>query len=226
MVDEAHANLRSGVTQIDGRMGDLLFATTREIAAIADAESSLDAGTWVGMLASHLERAEILFDRNGALARAQAQIDRGDLASGAEPGAAYRAWNKTNYDRQHNLRMLESGDPDVAAALDVRLLYGLSDIFTGYFPTRGLPWRGEKAAMRYLREHDSAFLALFQQAISERDRHAKFDLYERLCQRATAPAGGLWPDESTSAHLRDPTAASPEAHAEATAFLASLFEED
>ena len=80
--------------------------------------------------------------------------------------------------------------------------------------------------MRYLREHDSAFLALFQQALSERDRHAKFDLYERLCQRATAPVGGLWPDEPTSAHLRDPTAASPEAHAKASAFLASLFEQD
>ena len=225
VVDEAHANLRSGVTRIDGRMGDLLFATTGEIAEIADAESPLDAGAWVGMLASHLERAEIRFDHDGSVARAQAQIRRCDLASDAAPGAAYRAWNKINYDRQHNRRMLASGDPDYVAALDVRLLYGLSDVFTGYFATRGLPWQGEKAAVRYLREHDPAFLTLFQQALSETDRQAKLALYEQLCGRATAPVGGLWPHGATSAHLRDPAAASREAHAEATAFIASLFED-
>ncbi|MCY3784248.1 MAG: hypothetical protein OXG79_10720 [Chloroflexi bacterium] len=225
VVDEAHAYLRSGVTQVDGRMGDLMFATTREIAEIATAESALDAGTWVGMIASHLERAEILFDRDGSLARAQIQIRRCELAPGAAPGAAYRAWNKINYDRQHNRRMLASDDPGVAAALDVRLQYGLSDVISGYFATRGLPWQGEKAAVRYLRDHDSAFLTLFQQALSENDRRAKFDLYERLCLMATAPVGGLWPDGATSAHLRDPAAASPEAHAEATAFIASLFED-
>ena len=225
VVDEAHANLRSGVTHVDGRMGDLLFATTREIEEIANAGSPLDAGAWVGMIASHLERAEILFDRDGSVARAQARIRRCDLASSAPPGAAYGAWNKINYDRRHNRRMLESDDADYAAALDVRLLYGLSDVFTGYFATRGLPWRGEKAAVRYLHEYDPAFLALFQQALSEKDRHAKFALYEELCRRATAPVGGLWPHGATSAHLRDPAAASPEAHAEATTFIASLFED-
>ncbi len=226
VVDEAHANLRSGVTHVDGRMGDLLFATTREIAEIADAGSPLDAGTWIGMIASHLERAEILIDHDGAVAREQSQIRRCDLASGPSPGAAYRAWNKINYDRQHNRRMLASDDPDYVAALDVRLLYGLSDVLTGYFGIRGLRWQGEKAAVRYLREHDPAFLALFQQALSEPDRHAKFALYEQLCGRATAPVGGLWTHGATSAHLRDPAAASPEAHAEATAFIASLLNDD
>jgi len=225
VVDEAHEDLRSGVTCIGGRMGDLLFATTGEISEIANAESALDAATWIGMLASHLERADILFDRHGALAMAQAQIRRCELASSAEPGAAYRAWNKINYDRQHNRRMLESDDPDYAAALDVRLLYGLVDVFTGYFATRGLRWQGEKAAVRYLREHDPEFLALFQQAHSENDRRAKFDLYEQLCQQATAPVGGLWPDGATSAHLRNLAAASTEVHTEATAFIASLFED-
>ena len=225
VVDEAHANLRSGVTCIGGRMGDLLFATTGEISEIANAESALDAATWIGMLASHLERADILLDRHGALAMAQAQIRRCELASSAEPGAAYRAWNKINYDRQHNRRMLESDDPDYAAALDVRLLYGLVDVFTGYFATRGLRWQGEKAAARYLREHDPEFLALFQQAHSENDRRAKFGLYERLCEAATAPVGGLWPDGATSAHLRNLAAASTEVHTEATAFIASLFED-
>ena len=228
VVDEDRATLRGAVTQIDGRMGDVIFATTREIAEIAeiaDAASARDAGAWVGMIASHLESARILLDRNGDLARAQIQARRSSVASEAEPGAAYRAWNKINYDRQHNRRMLTSDDPAYAAALDSRMLYGLDDAFTGYFATRGMRWRGEKAAVSHLREHDPAFLTLFQQALAEQDRSEKFALYEQLCQRATAPAGGLWPDEPTSAHLRDPAAASPEAHTEATAFIASLFED-
>ena len=225
VVDEDWAALRGAVTRIDGRMGDVLFATTREIAEISNAESTRDAGAWVGMIASHLESARVLLDRNGDLATAHIQARRSCAASDAEPGAAYRAWNKINYDRQHNRRMLESDDPVYATALDVRMLYGLDDAFTGYFATRGLRWNGEKAAVSYLREHDPAFLTLFQQALAEQDRRAKFALYEQLCQWATAPAGGLWPDEPTSAHLRDPSSASQEAHAEATAFIASLFDD-
>ena len=131
VVDEDWAALRSAVTQIDGRMGDVIFATTREIAEIADAASARDAGAWVGMIASHLESTRILLDRNGDLARAQIQARRSCAASDAGPGAAYRAWNKINYDRQHNRRMLTSDDPMYAAALNVRMLYGLDDAFTG-----------------------------------------------------------------------------------------------
>ena len=224
VVDEDWAALRSAVTRIGGRMGDVFFATTHEIAEISNAESTREASAWVGMIASHLESARIVLDRNGDLTRAQIQARRSSAASHAQPGAAYSAWNKINYDRQHNRRMLESDDPVYATALDVRMLYGLDDAFTGYFAIRGLRWNGEKAAVSYLREHDLAFLTLFQQTVAEQDRRAKFALYEQLCERATAPAGGLWPDKPTCAHLRDPAAASPEAHAEATAFVVSLFD--
>ena len=40
VVDEDWAALRGAVTRIDGRMGDVLFATTHEIAKIANAEST------------------------------------------------------------------------------------------------------------------------------------------------------------------------------------------
>ena len=68
-----------------------------------------------------------------------------DAAFRPTRGDAYRAWHKINYDRQHNGRMLASDDPDYATALDVRLLYGLDDVFTGYFAIRNLRWEGEKS---------------------------------------------------------------------------------
>ena len=226
VVDEDWAALRGAVTRIDGRMGDVLFATTHEIAKIANAESTRDAGAWVGMIASHLGSARVLLDRNGDLATAHIQARRSCAASDAEPGAPHTGRGTRSTTTGSTIAGCStSDDPMYAAALDVRMLYGLADVFAGYFATRGMRWNGEKAAVSYLREHDPAFLTLFQQALAEQDRRAKFALYEQLCQWATAPAGGLWPDEPTSAHLRDPSSASQEAHAEATAFIASLFDD-
>ena len=217
------SNLRVGVTWIEGRMGDLLFATTSEVEAIADADPALGADGWVRRVAAFLAGARILVDPGGCLARAQmaAQLWP-EEALGPSEGDAYRAWHKINYDRQHNRRMLASEDPDYATALDVRLLYGLDEVLTGYFAIRSRRWEGEKAAIRFLDEHDPAFLELFRQCLAEKDRHARFALYEQLCQEATAPAGGLWASEPTSAHLRDPGTATPEAHDAATRFIQSL----
>ena len=122
--------------------------------------------------------------------------------------------------------MLTSDDSDYATALDLRLLYGLDDVFTGYFAIRYVRWEGEKAAIRYLRERDPAFLKLFKRCLAEQDRDAKFALYEQLCQEATTPAGGLWPEEPTSAHLREPESATPETHAAGTTFVQSLVRGD
>ena len=44
---------------------------------------------------------------------------------------------------------------------------------------------------------------MFSKCTAERNRITKFALYERLCEAATLPVGGVWPDEPTSA-LRDP----------------------
>ena len=227
VVVEKWSNLRVGVTWIEGRMGDLLFATTSEVESISDAEPALDVNGWVRRVAAFLACARILVDQGGRLVRAQRAAQQWPEESPSPFGGdAYRAWHKINYDRQHNRRMLASGDPDYVTALEVRLLYAFADVFAGYFAIRRLRWEGEKAAVRYLREHDPAFLELFRQCLAEQDRHARFALYEQLCREATAPAGGLWASEPTSAHLRDPETATPEAHAAATAFIQSLVRGD
>ena len=223
VVVDKWSNLRVGVTWIEGRMGDLLFATTSEVEAIADADPALGADGWVRRVAAFLAGARILVDPGGSLARARKAAQLwSEEALGPIRGDAYRAWHKINYDRQHSRRMLASEDPDYATALDVRLLYGLDEVLTGYFAIRSRRWEGEKAAIRFLGEHDPAFLELFRQCLAEKDRHARFALYEHLCQEATAPAGGLWASEPTSAHLRDSGTATPEAHDAATRFIRSL----
>jgi len=223
VVVEKWSNLRVGATWIEGRMGDLLFATTNEIESVSDADLALGVNGWVRRVAAFLASARILLDQGERLIRAQrAARQWPDAAFAPTRSDAYRAWHKINYDRQHNRRMLASDDPDYVTALEVRLLYGLADVFTGYFAIRSLRWEGEKAAVRYLREHDPGFLECFGRCIAERDQSAKFALYDQLCKTATAPVGGVWRHEPTSAHLRDPESVTPEAHAAATAFVQSL----
>ena len=227
VVEEKWAILRTGVTWIEGRMGDLLFVTRNEVDAIACTEPLSGADAWVGRVARFLACGRILVDSDGRLAKAQkAARQLPEMASGPTRGDAYRAWHKINYDRQHNRRMLTSDDADYATALDLRLLYGLDDVFTGYFAIRYVRWEGQKAAIRYLRERDPAFLELFKRCLAEQDWDAKFALYEQLCQEATTPAGGLWPEEPTGAHLREPESATPETHAASTTFVQSLVRGD
>lgn len=223
VVVEKWSNLRVGVTWIEGRMGDLLFATTSEVESIADAEPAQSADGWVRRVAAFLASARVLVDPGGRLVRAQRAAQQWrEESPGPFGGDAYRAWHKINYDRQHSRRMLASDDPDYVTALELRLLYGLADVFTGYFAIRSLRWEGEKAAVRFLREYDPGFLECFGRCIVERDQSAKFALYDQLCKKAIAPVGGVWRHEPTSAHLRDPESATPEAHAAATAFVQSL----
>ena len=126
VVGEEWSNLRVGVTWIDGRLGDLLFATTGEIDTIAGADPPVPPDTWVGRIASFVADARIVIDYGGRLATARrAARQWPDTALAPRDSGAYRAWHKINYDRQHNRRMLRADDPDYATALDIRLLYGL-----------------------------------------------------------------------------------------------------
>jgi hypothetical protein len=89
---------------------------------------------------------------------------------------------------------------------------------------RRMPWRGEKELIRYLQQHDRAFLDLFRQCISETDRARKVDLYEQAAALALAPAGGLWLPEATGVQIRADAAFLPEQVGQALAFWQSLID--
>ena len=105
---------------------------------------------------------------------------------------AYDTWRHIGYAVVHMNRYFASPDPVSQIAVDLRLLYGLSDLMVGYFTVRRVPWRGEKAAIRYWREHDVDFLDRFRACLAERDRASKVACYEELAHRALAPMGGPW----------------------------------
>ena len=190
--------VRVGITSIDGRLADLLFADPSALDRIRESPGPLDATTWDGRLAGGLQTGRILYDRSGQLAAAQRHLNQLAVAPIMPPPSdAYRSWFRINYNRVQTRRMVDSGDPTYLIAVDARLLYMLSEVFTAYFSVRSLNWDGEKAAIRYLRQHDEPFLAQFQTCIATMQRAERFHEYEKLAKLALAPLGPLWEEPMT-----------------------------
>jgi hypothetical protein len=83
-------------------------------------------------------------------------------------------------------------------------VYGHTDLWFGYFAIRGLPWPGDKAAMRALEAQDPGYLVLFRQFIAQSRRAEKARRYAELAALAAAPLGGLWPPGWTGENLAHP----------------------
>ena len=187
-----------GVTQIDGRVADLVFCTTEQLDAILVATKPFHFWDWTGRLVGWLADGQIVFDRRGAVQRAQAKVKAGTWIEPVGRHEAYGPWQSINYNLQVVRRYLTSDDPTYLMAADLRMLiYGPQDLFWNYFTIRQLPPDSEKKKIQYLQEHDPEFLALFNRFLAEPDRHAKFHLYAQLAERVLAPVGPLWPQGAT-----------------------------
>jgi hypothetical protein len=139
-----------------------------------------------------LRTGRIAFDRAGRLGWAQEAARQGRPPALPGEREIYDTWRTIGYNAAQLRRYLASDDPVAQHAVDLRLLYSLMDVVTGYFTVRRLPWRGEKAALRYLEVHDPDYLDQLRRCLAERDRERKARQYEELARLALAPVGGLW----------------------------------
>lgn len=183
------------LTRIDGRLADVLFVTTDQLEAWPQSAGSR---AWEpARLARWLRDGRILYDRAGSLTDAQMRAQREfvDERLGAHP--RYAIWFSLNYNLAQTRRMAGSSDPVYALAVDLRLLYSLSDLLRAYFDLRDLPQRGEKEQIRYLRTADPSFLDLFQQTLAPQpagspEQAVRLQAYAELVRRCLAPVGHVW----------------------------------
>ena len=190
--------LHVGITYIDHRLTDLLFATTAHIDQIIAAETVIDGDEWEGRIARWLVSGQVVFDRQGRLQQAQAKVSDGNGIRPLEDIDAYGAWIGVNYNLLHTRRLMRSDDPVYQHAAELRMsLYGFINILLSYFRIRKLLWEGDKAAIRYLMANDPSYFELLQQFLRESDPQRKFAAYERISAATLAPLGDLWEGEPT-----------------------------
>jgi predicted nucleotidyltransferase len=187
-----------GVTTVDGRFTDLIFAaesTLEQVEALG--EPVLPAHELAPVL-RWLKNGQALHDPSGRVARAQQKARQRAWVLPSRSEDAYAAWFAINYNLAVTARMAAAPDPLYQQTAAVRLAtYGHTDLWFGYFTLRGLPWDGDKAALRYLREYDAAFLEAYQRFITAAPDE-KLAWYRRAAEMAAAPLGGLWPRDVTA----------------------------
>ena len=190
--------LHVGVTTIDGRLTDLIFVERSHVQAILAASEPIDPGAWTGRLVAWLQEGSVLFDRRGDLTAAQEKAMSTSPLRPLDASDVTQACFGLNYNVAQTARLLASDDPVYQLAALVRMQwFGVGDLLAHYLTIRRQPWRGEKAALRYLQAHDPAYLARFQRFMHANDAAEKFAHYRQLAADATAPAGGLWPEHAT-----------------------------
>ena len=217
------------VTTIAGRMAELYFVDAAAIDAIAESDD-LPALARIrsmlgGAVLAWLETGRLAFDRSGRLACARSAVGAQSWFVPASADEKYNAWFSVNYNLAHNRRMLTLDDPVYQTAVDLRLLYMLSDLWLHYFRIRAIPWQGEKPAIRYVQAHDPSFLDLLRVCLAETDRGRKMARYEELARHVVAPIGPIWAAGTTAVQLDTGAAGDPGAVEAALAFWAELVRE-
>jgi hypothetical protein len=194
-----------GVTTIGGRFADLIFVSVDAVEQIQSLSASIAATHELASIVRWFQQGTILVDRDQILHRAQQHIQKQNLIEPIADQSAHGAWFAINFNLAVARRYVRSPDEWVQATADMRMaVYGHADLWFNYFTIRKLDWDGDKAAVAYLREHDPAYLALYQRFIDTTDRQAKLACYEQAAMHATEPLGGLWTDPVDQINILSP----------------------
>jgi hypothetical protein len=201
VLDDLPVPLRIVNTWIDHRLAEIYCTTTETIARIAASPIEITPASETEVIANWLRTGRMAFDRAGTLQRAQAAARSAAPSPATTARDRYASWRTIGYNVAQLKRYAAMDDPVSATAVDLRLLYSLAEVMTGYFTARNLPWRGEKAAVGHWSEHDPAFLDCVRACLAEPDRRRKVERYDELARLAMAPIGELWSAGTTTVDL-------------------------
>lgn len=185
------------LTHIDGCMADVVFVDT----ATADTVlGGTTPGTFEWMFLQKMTTAHIRYDVSGRLERVQSFAQANPISPPAT-AAAYPLWFWHNHLLYHLKRMAQADDAVYRMAVDLMLMSGVSGLTRDLMQVRGVPWQGEKAALRYMQTTEPAYFNLLQAYLMETDRWQKIDLYGQLIQLAAQTE--VWSTDVTAVFLRD-----------------------
>jgi hypothetical protein len=184
--------LRIVNTWIDGRLAEIYCTTTEAIDRIVSANVPWSDASEEATILGWLKEGRVYSDRNGSLEEARTRAAK--TPSPLLPGDSliHEAWRKIGYNVAQIKRYMFAEDLVSQTAVDLRLLYSVDEVKFHYFTVRGLPWRGEKPAIRYWTEKDPYFLDQLRQFFGETDRFRRVELYETLARLTLSPIAHLW----------------------------------
>jgi predicted nucleotidyltransferase len=207
LVNEADVHIFQMHTWIDHISADIVFVETDLVERVINLQTPISGTSAEGLVISWMEYATILNEaEDKMLTHVQSKIrEREWRIFETTPSSAYEDWFWLNFDLRHIQRLAHSNDQFHLMTADIRLMACFSGLSRAYFRLRGLLWKGEKAALRDLYEHDNEYFAMIERYLQATSREAKIELCERLIERTLEPVGKLWLPESTALYLKQPS---------------------
>jgi predicted nucleotidyltransferase len=224
LVSELPVGIFQMLSHIEGRMADIVFVQAAQADRLL-AGGPVAANTGDGRFLLKMHTARIVYDASGRLARAQALARQGGWRAPSNYAAQYGPWFWHNFVLYQVKRMAQADDPVYHTAVELMLCSGLSDLGRAYCSLRNLPWEGEKAVLRYLQQHDPAYLALLRECLAAKELACKVQLFEQLVIETLRPVGQTWRPGCTAVILDAPDATAAQIET-ALDFWQSFFKPD
>lgn len=179
VLDKNSEEIKSVYTMIENRFSDIFFFDTDFLNQLKD-KNEVSGNNFEGMFSEWLKNGKIEYDPENLLSSLKSKIEKTSPIQKVADSEKRDFWVKTNYNFIANTRYYNSQDELYHKALELRLLYSVIELITAYFSFRGIPWRGEKAAVKYLEQNDTDFLSVFQEYSKGNSLEQKMKYYKEL----------------------------------------------
>lgn len=193
--------IRAVYTWIDGRFADIFFFDKTDLDRLANAKD-YPANAWDTVLVSWLQKSSVFFDKSGRLSELIDKVKNLNNFS-ASVKEQRDSWQKINYNYIANERYFKSGDSLYHEALEIRLLYSVSELICGYFILRNIPWRGEKEAIIYLKKSKPDIYLLLQKYWQAKNLKERFGLYTELVDKVFTDDYRKWEEDDVVVTLNN-----------------------
>jgi len=174
--------VRSIYTEIEKHFADIFFFDVDFIERLQSAKE-VSANDFQGMFTTWLGQGRIEYDPLNILHQLQDRVTQHGITQTISETEKLDAWVKVNYSLIANKRYFASEQSVYHQALEVRLLYSVTELLTTYFVLRDQPWRGEKKAVEYLARQDREYWGAFEGFLRSTDLPSKMKSYLELFQR-------------------------------------------
>ncbi len=181
ILDKNTEDIKSVYTMVENHFSDIFFFDTKFLGQLKN-KHEVFGNNFDGIFLDWFISGKIEYDPENILTAIKDKVDKSRPLQKIDNQEKREFWIKINYNFIANSRYNNAKDQLYHSALEVRLLYSLTEIINAYFSFRDIPWRGEKFAIQYFEKNDSNFLSIFQKYTTSSSLQEKMKYYEMLLE--------------------------------------------
>jgi hypothetical protein len=183
LLDKNPENIKSIYTIIEKRFSDVFFFDINFVKKLKN-KRKVSGNSFDGIFLGWVAQGRIEYDPENILFAIKKKVNKNKILQYITDLEKKDFWVKINYNFITNLRYYNSKDIIYHQALEFRLLYSTIELITAYFSFRNIPWRGEKAVVKYFKQNDPDFLVIFQKYCQSSTLDDKMKYYIKLFNKS------------------------------------------